>query len=83
MSKQIKGILLAACGASFWGGSGAAAQYLFTNTSITTAWLVAIRLLIAGLLMTEISWMRSPQQVKGILCDRHNLMILFVFGRLQ
>lgn len=80
MSKQIKGILLAACGASFWGGSGAAAQYLFTNTSITTAWLVAIRLLIAGLLMTGISWMRSSQQVKGILCDRHNLIILFVFA---
>lgn len=48
MNRQTKGVLLAAGGASLWGGSGAAAQYLFSTTNISTTWLVAVRLITAG-----------------------------------
>ncbi len=51
MTKKSKGLWMAIIGASFWGGSGAAAQYLFANTSMTAIWLVTVRLLFGGGIM--------------------------------
>lgn len=79
MSKQMKGILLAAGGASLWGGSGAAAQYLFEQTSITTPWLVAVRLLLAGIVLTMVSLLKMPQQVRRIVSHRRHLVSLISF----
>lgn len=80
MTKQTKGILLAAGGASLWGGSGAAAQYLFSNTNISTSWLVAVRLLVAGIMLTGWSLWRQPRQVHAIITSRYNLVTLLVFA---
>ena len=74
MTKQMKGILLAAGGASLWGGSGAAAQYLFEQTGITTSWLVAVRLLLAGIVLTTVSLLKTPQQVRRIVSNRRHLV---------
>ena len=82
MSKQMKGILLAAGGASLWGGSGAAAQYLFEQTSITTPWLVAVRLLLAGIVLTMVSLLKMPQQVRRIVSNRRHLVSLISFALL-
>lgn len=79
MNRQTKGVLLAAGGASLWGGSGAAAQYLF-STTISTTWLVAVRLLTAGILLTAISIVRAPQQVRALTHQRHNLGYLLAFA---
>lgn len=80
MTKQMKGILLAVGGASLWGGSGAAAQYLFSQTNITTPWLVAVRLLLAGIVLTTISLLKTPQQVRQIVSSRHQLVSLIGFA---
>ena len=80
MNRQTKGVLLAAGGASLWGGSGAASQYLFSTTSISTTWLVAVRLITAGILLTAISIARTPQQVRAITHQRHNLGYLLGFA---
>lgn len=80
MNRQTKGILLAAGGASLWGGSGAAAQYLFSTTSISTTWLVAIRLIAAGILLTIIAAVRTPQQVRALTHRRRNLTYLLAFA---
>ncbi|MBD5806817.1 EamA family transporter [Limosilactobacillus walteri] len=82
MKTQTKGVLLAAGGASLWGGSGAAAQYLFSTTNITTSWLVAVRLLVAGILLTSWSIYKQPQQVRSIVGHRPNLIILLMFALL-
>lgn len=78
----MKGILLAAGGASLWGGSGAAAQYLFEQTSITTPWLVAVRLLLAGIVLTMVSLLKMPQQVRRIVSNRRHLVSLISFALL-
>lgn len=78
----MKGILLAAGGASLWGGSGAAAQYLFEQTSITTSWLVAVRLLLAGIVLTMVSLLKMPQQVRRIVSNRRHLVSLISFALL-
>ncbi|MCI1975477.1 MAG: DMT family transporter [Limosilactobacillus sp.] len=80
MAKQMKGILLAAGGASLWGGSGAAAQYLFSQTGINTTWLVAVRLLLAGLFLTIISLIKVPMQVRQIVKSRRYLSWLIAFA---
>lgn len=80
MNKQTKGILLAAGGASLWGGSGAAAQYLFSTTNISTTWLVAVRLIAAGVLLTLISVVKVPHQVRALTHQRRNLAYLLAFA---
>lgn len=80
MSKQLKGILFAAAGASLWGGSGAAAQYLFSNTNINTAWLVSLRLLTAGILLTLWSLWQMPEQIHELTHSKYNLKMLIAFS---
>lgn len=79
MTKSNKGILLAICGASLWGASGAGAQLIFSHTSMTASWLVAVRLIFAGLIMTAIGLVRNPGQTKGLLTNRGDLGILIAF----
>ena len=80
MSKQTKGVLLAAGGASLWGISGASAQYLFSTTNISNTWFVALRLLVAGALLTIWSVIKAPQQVKKVVTDKANLKLLALFA---
>lgn len=80
MSKQSKGILLAAGGASLWGISGAAAQYLFSTTNISNTWLVALRLLAAGLLLTLWSAVKFTVESRQLVATRANRHLLFLFA---
>lgn len=65
MTKSNKGILLAICGASLWGASGAGAQLIFSHTSMTASWLVAVRLIFAGLIMTQSVWCATRGKSRG------------------
>lgn len=82
MSKQTKGIILAISGASLWGGSGAAIQYLFTNTSIKAEWIVAIRMLFAGLLLLSWSFYKGRDQLKAISRDKTSWWQILMFALL-
>ena len=61
------------------GASGAGAQLIFSHTSMTASWLVAVRLIFAGLIMTAIGLVRNPGQTKGLLTNRGDLGILIAF----
>ena len=80
MSMKTKGILLAAGGASLWGGSGAAAQQLFMTHAVTTEWLVAVRLLGAGLLLLIWGLIKSSKQIDEIIHDRKNMAMVLAFA---
>lgn len=80
MSKQSKGILFAVSGASLWGGSGAAAQYLFSNTDINTTWLVSLRMIMAGIVLTGWSLCKSRSQIHDIISSRYNLFHMIIFS---
>lgn len=80
MNKQSKGILLAVGGASLWGISGAAAQYLFSTTSISNTWLVALRLLAAGLLLTFWSAIKFPGEIRQLVTRKANRRLLLLFA---
>ncbi|WP_346709095.1 DMT family transporter [Limosilactobacillus oris] len=80
MKKQSKGILLAAGGASLWGISGAAAQYLFSTTNISNTWLVALRLLATGVLLTLWSAIKFPGESRQLVANKANRRLLFLFA---
>ena len=80
MTKKSKGLWMAIIGASFWGGSGAAAQYLFANTSMTAIWLVTVRLLFGGGIMLLIGLARHHDQIKAILSNKRDIAILVIFA---
>ena len=80
MSKQAKGIILAASGAALWGISGAAAQYLFATTNISNTWLVGLRLLGAGVLLTLWCLLKQPHQLRAMVTNRGNLKLLILFA---
>ena len=80
MSKQARGIILAASGAALWGISGAAAQYLFATTNISNTWLVGLRLLGAGVLLTLWCLLKQPHQLRAMVTNRGNLKLLILFA---
>lgn len=80
MTKKSKGLWMAIIGASFWGGSGVAAQYLFANTSMTAIWLVTVRLLFGGGIMLLIGLARHRDQIKAILSNKRDIAILVIFA---
>lgn len=82
MSKQAKGIILAIAGASLWGGSGAAVQYLFTDTNLKTEWIVAIRMLFAGLMLLIWSVGKQRSQLVMIWHDRVSWWKIILFALL-
>lgn len=51
MTNRNKGLLMVSFGASMWGGSGVAGQYLLQDCGFSTEWLVVSRMILAGLIL--------------------------------
>lgn len=79
MNKR-RGIILAISGASFWGTSGVAVQYLYQHTSITPAWLVAMRLIGAGLLLVAWAHNKYHGEITTLLHDKRSWPELLPFS---
>jgi drug/metabolite transporter (DMT)-like permease len=84
MQRHKKGMLLASCGALFWGGSGVSAQFLLQDRLFSPESLVAIRMLAAGLLLLGIDAIQQHghkgNTVFAIWQDRHSIGQLLIFA---
>ena len=81
LSDTQQGFVLALTSAVLWGVSGACAQYVFQNKSVTIGWLVTVRLLLAGsLLLTYAHW--RGRDIGRIWQSRHSAVSLLIFGLL-
>lgn len=80
MRKRTKGILLATTGASFWGTSGVAVQYLFGHTTVDEFWLVGLRLLGAGSLLLLLAKLTGRSTTKAMFSDRRAVIQLILFA---
>ena len=80
MNKRTKGILLAVTGASFWGTSGVAVQYLFGETTVSEVWLVGLRLLGAGMLLLILAKLTGRSSTKALFSNRHDVLQLVLFA---
>lgn len=80
-SRQIVlGVLAALFGGTFWGFSGTAASFLFTNYHIETTWLMSMRLLGSGALFMVYILVFSRDSLKRLLRRPRHLLTLAGFA---
>jgi drug/metabolite transporter (DMT)-like permease len=80
MSNQTKGFTLAITGAILWGASGTCAQFFFAHNTVSTQWVVTLRLLVSGIILVCWSLLTVKNQVKPLLCRKNiGLLLLFSF----
>ncbi|KRM86985.1 DMT family transporter [Lacticaseibacillus thailandensis] len=75
-----KGFANVIIGTMFWGFSGAVAQYLFTALHVQPLWLVAVRLLGAGVLLLLFAGLRGGRDVFRIWHNRRDAVLLIIFA---
>lgn len=79
------GSVLTLFAASLWGVSGSFAQFLFEQRGVNPEWLVTVRLLGAGTLLTLFSLVEDPKATRSLFSDaRHfaRLILFAIFGML-
>ncbi len=83
--KQLKnrkrtGILITLAGGCLWGLSGACGQFLFAEKNACSDWLVPIRLVLAGFLLTAWYLLRRPALTRQIWSNRKSAFTLLCYG---
>ena len=79
MSKAFKGTLFTVIAGIAWGLSGTSGQYLMAH-GISALVLTNIRLIIAGLLLVLLSYIKSKEQFLAFLKDQSTLFSLLLFS---
>ncbi len=80
-----RGIAYTLSGGICWGISGCFGQFLFQNKGVTAEWLVSVRLLVAGMLLLAIGYIRQGKAMHEIFHkkkDFKQLLIFSIFGML-
>lgn len=78
--REFRGVLFALVGGSLWGFSGTAVSYLFRNSGIAPTWVMAVRLVLAGLLFLGFSALRRNGRPLRLLKDRRAVLELLLFA---
>lgn len=79
----MRGILCTLLGGTCWGFSGACGQILVKESAISSAWVTAVRMLFAGIILTTVSIIKNKENAFELFKNKkHSLrLILFaVFG---
>ena len=79
MSKGLKGTLFTVIAGIAWGLSGTSGQYLMAH-GISALVLTNIRLIVAGLLLVLLSYIKSKEQFLAFLKDKSSLFSLLLFS---
>ena len=67
MNKIVKGRVYTLIGAVSWGLSGACGQYLMNDSSVSPIYLTALRMMIAGLVLTLFACWKQPKQFRKVV----------------
>ena len=79
MTKTLKGTLFTVIAGIAWGLSGTSGQYLMVH-GISALVLTNIRLIVAGLLLVLLSYIKSKEQFLAFLKDKSSLFSLLLFA---
>ena len=79
MAKTLKGTLFTVIAGIAWGLSGTSGQYLMVH-GISALVLTNIRLIIAGLLLVLLSYIKSKEQFLAFLKDQSSLFSILLFS---
>ena len=74
------GIIMALTAAMLWGVSGTFAQYVFEVKHLDAAWLVTMRLLVAGVLLLFLAGLKRDKDLVAIWKNKYDVLLLILFG---
>ncbi|ETS92644.1 DMT family transporter [Veillonella sp. AS16] len=77
---QVVGIALTLLGATLWGVSGTAVQFLGNSRGMNLEWLVTTRLILAGGITVCYTWFRDGNRIFDVFRSRRDTMQLLIFG---
>lgn len=77
---RLKGMFLVIIGATLWGISGTAAQYLFQKKGFTAEWLVVARMLASGIILTLYSFIKGNKNIIKIWTNKKDVFSLIIFS---
>ncbi|MBV7390935.1 DMT family transporter [Enterococcus alishanensis] len=80
MSNLQKGLTSVIVGSILWGASGTVAELFFSESTVSTQWVVALRLLGAGILLLLWCLFTIPHQVKNLLRQPKQVLAVCLFG---
>lgn len=75
-----KGIVMVLIGASLWGGSGVAGQYILQTCNFSTEWLVAVRMLLSGVILLLVDSFTHKGSIFDIWKENKNKRDLLIFA---
>lgn len=79
-NSRVLGIVLVLIGATLWGVSGTVAQFLFQEKGFSTEWLTVIRLLVAGVVLLSIAYIKEGKKVWDVWRSKNGAMNIILFG---
>ena len=80
MNKLVKGRVYTLIGAVSWGLSGACGQYLMNDSSVSPIYLTALRMMIAGLVLTLFACWKQPKQFREVVKSPKIMGRMLFFG---
>ena len=80
MNKIVKGRVYTLIGAVSWGLSGACGQYLMNDSSVSPIYLTALRMMIAGLVLTLFACWKQPRQFCKVVKSPKTMGKMLFFG---
>lgn len=80
MNKLVKGRVYTLIGAVSWGLSGACGQYLMNDSSVSPIYLTALRMMIAGLVLTFFACWKQPKQFREVVKSPKIMGRMLFFG---
>ncbi|PTQ85706.1 threonine/homoserine efflux transporter RhtA [Trichococcus patagoniensis] len=82
MSQYKSGVLFTVVGALLWGISGTSGQFLLQQRGLTSGWLVAVRMLMAGLILLVLCYKKEKDAIFRVWKEKHDRRDLFLFAAL-
>lgn len=77
---RMKEIGLVILGSMLWGISGTVAQYLFQNKGFSPEWLVEIRLLVSGIALLLLAFIKGKKEMWKVWKTKQDILKLMLFG---
>ena len=77
--RKIRGVIYTLVGGTCWGFSGACGQALFTQ-GVNSAWLTAVRMISAGIILLSISLIKDRKKTISIWKNRNDSIRLILFA---
>ena len=80
MNQLVKGRIYTLIGAISWGLSGACGQYLMNDSAVSPIYLTALRMMIAGLVLTLFAFLKQPKQFCEVVKSPKIMGRMLFFG---